>query len=274
MKSKIFNNSSNNLDIDDMIHNLLGFAQKRFGFKRPPVIHLDSDQNNASLPLGKTGYYSPNTFEIHIFVDGRHPKDILRSLAHELVHHTQNEQGSLASGGHTGQGYAQKNPHLRNMEKDAYKRGNMCFRDWEDGYKAKHPTIYNERRNKMSLKEWKNKELSNLLTEKWGFKMNLNEMGMGAGPMDPMGGMSGEEMYPAPAMSPEEQAIEDCIKEKEMQGMSPCESRPMCEEEMSMGQQEMPMEQPPAHIPFQEVKERDLEEKIYNKIMEMIRNSK
>ena len=59
-----------------------------------------------------------------------------------------------------------------------------------------------------------------------------------------------------------------------MQGMSPCESRPMCEEEMSMGQQEMPMEQPPAHIPFQEVKERDLEEKIYNKIMEMIRNSK
>jgi hypothetical protein len=49
----------------------------------------------------------------------------------------------------------------------------MCFRDWEDGYKQKQQ-VYNEwRTNKMSLKEWKNKELFGLLSEKWGFGKNL-----------------------------------------------------------------------------------------------------
>jgi hypothetical protein len=49
----------------------------------------------------------------------------------------------------------------------------MCFRDWEDGYKQKQQ-VYNEwRTNKMSLKEWKNKELFGLLSEKWGFGKNV-----------------------------------------------------------------------------------------------------
>ena len=177
MKFKIIDNSHSNLDLADLAQDLGSFAQKRFGFKRPPTIHFDSDRNNASKPLGKTAFYDPNNLEIHIFVDGRHPKDILRSMAHELVHHVQNEQGSLASNGYAGEGYAQKNPHLRDMEKDAYERGNMCFRDWEDQYKQKNPTIYTERRNKMSLKEWKNKELSQQLMNRWGFKMDLSNMG-------------------------------------------------------------------------------------------------
>jgi hypothetical protein len=32
----------------------------------------------------------------------------------------------------TDPGYAQKDSHMRNMEKEAYLQGNMCFRDWED----------------------------------------------------------------------------------------------------------------------------------------------
>tara|TARA_R110000824_G_scaffold178785_2_gene358655 strand:- start:443 stop:1255 length:813 start_codon:yes stop_codon:yes gene_type:complete len=268
MNYNVYNNSSMDLDFEDKIHDLLGFAQNRFGLKRVPEVHLDSNLDNASNHLGKTGYYNPETLEIHIFIDGRHAKDIMRSIAHEMVHHWQNEQGSLANSGYTGEGYAQKNPHLRKMEREAYEKGNMCFRDWEDSYKS---TNYRQRSDTMSLKEWKNKELSGLLSERWGFKMNLNEMGMGmgAGAMDPMGGMSGEEMYPEEPMSPEEMAIQDCIKEKEMQGMSPCEAGPACEEEMSMGQPEMPMEQPPEHIPFQESKR--LEEKIYKAILSALK---
>jgi hypothetical protein len=34
-------------------------------------------------------------------------------------------------------GYAQKDPHLRAMERQAYEKGNMLFRDWEDNYKRK-----------------------------------------------------------------------------------------------------------------------------------------
>jgi hypothetical protein len=159
---------------EELFHDLCGFAQKRFGFKKPPTLHLISDQENASKPLGKTAYYDPQGLAVTIYTDNRHTKDILRSLAHELVHHTQNENGMLNDSGYHGEGYAQKNKDLRQSEKEAYLKGNMCFRDWEDGLKQSKPTIYNEWRIKtMSTKKWKNNELMENLSEKFGFKMDL-----------------------------------------------------------------------------------------------------
>jgi hypothetical protein len=164
-------------ETEELFHDLGGFAQKRFGFKRPPTLHLVSDQENSTKPLGKTAYYDPQSSAVTIYTDNRHVKDILRSLAHELVHHTQNENGMLNDSGHHGAGYAQKNKNLRNSEKEAYLKGNMCFRDWEDGLKQSKPTIYNEWRNKnMSIKKWKNNELMENLSEKFGFKMNLKNL--------------------------------------------------------------------------------------------------
>ena len=160
---------------EELFHDLGGFAQKRLGFKKPPTVHLVSDQKNASKPLGKTAYYDPQGLSITIYTDNRHTKDILRSLAHELVHHMQNENGMLNDTGYHGSGYAQKNKDLRQSEKEAYLKGNTCFRDWEDGLKQSKPTIYNEWRiNNMSTKKWKNKELMENLSEKFGFKMDLS----------------------------------------------------------------------------------------------------
>lgn len=170
---KIINNSD--IKIDDEIHNLVDFTKERFGFKRPPTIYLNSDDQNAAKTLAKTGYYDPSTMEIHIYTTGRHPKDILRSIAHELVHHNQNENGDFDNAGYSGKGYAQKNPHLRKMELQA--NDPMLFRDWEDSLKENYPTIYNEGRTKtMSLKDWKNNELSKNLISKWGFKMDLTKL--------------------------------------------------------------------------------------------------
>ena len=175
--------NSSNFDLgnsEDLFHGLGQFAQKRFGFKKPPSLNLVSDQKNAERPLGKTAYYDPQSMSVTIYTDNRHTKDILRSLAHELVHHTQNENGMLNDSGYHGAGYAQKNKNLRKSEKEAYLKGNMCFRDWEDGLKQKKPTIYNERRIKnMSTKNWKNKELMENLSEKFGFKMNLKNLNEG-----------------------------------------------------------------------------------------------
>jgi hypothetical protein len=182
MKYKIINKGSP-IDYENEIHSLTNFAKERFGFEKPPSFVMQDDPGNASKLLGKTGYYDPNSMQIHVFTTGRHPKDILRSIAHELVHHMQHDKGELDHSGYVGQGYAQKNPHLRDMERQAYEMGNLCFRDWEDGLKQEQPTIYNERRNrKMSLKEWKNKELSQNLTEKWGFKMDLSKLNEGKPP--------------------------------------------------------------------------------------------
>ena len=178
MTCQINNNSDFDIsEIEDLIQDLFSFSRKRFGFKKPPILNLLSDESNTS-PLGKTAHYDPNNMTITIYVDGRHPKDIMRSFSHELVHHRQNENGMFDNvEGESGDGYAQFNPHLRKMEKEAYLQGNMCFRDWEDGYKSSNPNILNERRiYKMSTKDWKDKELNLLLNERWGFSMNLNKL--------------------------------------------------------------------------------------------------
>tara|TARA_Y100001937_G_scaffold91369_1_gene123676 strand:- start:1935 stop:2963 length:1029 start_codon:yes stop_codon:yes gene_type:complete len=178
MTCQIINNSNYDVkQIEELMQDLYSFSQKRFGFKKPVTLSLKSDSSNTS-PLGKTAHYDPSNMEIVIYVDGRHPKDIMRSFSHELVHHNQNECGMFDNDKlSTGQGYAQSDPHLRKMEKEAYLQGNMCFRDWEDGYKSSNPNIFNERRiYKMSTKDWKNKELNSLLNEKFGFSMNLDKL--------------------------------------------------------------------------------------------------
>tara|TARA_R110000824_G_scaffold78951_4_gene199002 strand:- start:5614 stop:6549 length:936 start_codon:yes stop_codon:yes gene_type:complete len=113
----------------------LPYAQERLGFDKPVGINLLSDPQNAKNPLGKTAYYDPNKMEVTVFVDKRHVKDILRSMSHELVHHTQNCRGEFEGGINAGEGYAQKDPHMRKMEEEAYLKGQMLLRDFEDNLK-------------------------------------------------------------------------------------------------------------------------------------------
>jgi hypothetical protein len=114
----------------------LPYAHKKLGFNKPVSVNLLSDPKNKKDPLGKTAYYDPNKMEITLFVDKRHVKDILRSMAHELVHHTQNCRGEFKSGANTGPGYAQEDGHMRKMEAEAYLEGSgFLFRDWEDSLK-------------------------------------------------------------------------------------------------------------------------------------------
>tara|TARA_R110000824_G_scaffold295737_1_gene484021 strand:- start:1387 stop:2181 length:795 start_codon:yes stop_codon:yes gene_type:complete len=126
----------------------LPFAQKKLGFDKPISVNLMSDPQNAKDPLGKTAYYEPEKMKITLFVDKRHVKDILRSMAHELVHHTQNCRGEFKNGIHAGEGYAQEDGHMREMEREAYEKGQLILRDWEDGRK-KSMTDQIQRENKV-----------------------------------------------------------------------------------------------------------------------------
>ena len=111
---------------------------------------FESDEENASKTLGRTAHYQPDNMTVTVYTDGRHPKDIMRSISHELVHHAQNCDGQFGSNRGMGEGYAQNDKHLRKMEEDAYLRGNMCFRDWEDNYKNNNPLT--EHREKLYQK--------------------------------------------------------------------------------------------------------------------------
>ena len=122
-------------DLKPLMGKLSLFAKQRMGFSHPPKLFLKNDAANSQKALGKTAHYDPQDQSVTLYITARHPKDILRSLAHELVHHTQNLRGDLDPHkmGNMGSNYAQDNEHMRNMEKEAYLHGNMCFRDWEDG---------------------------------------------------------------------------------------------------------------------------------------------
>ncbi len=139
-----------------LIGKLAFFAQQKMGFARPPKLFLKNDKSNAGMPLGKTAYYDPDQKSVTLFVSSRHPKDILRSFAHELVHHTQNLRGDLSAEkmGSMGANYAQENDHMRNMEMEAYLQGNMCFRDWEDSLSDEEAKKYKIAESKF-LKESK-----------------------------------------------------------------------------------------------------------------------
>jgi hypothetical protein len=117
------------------IRSFFPFAQKKMGFDRPPKLFLKQDGANAKNALGKTAQYNPADMSITLFTAERHPKDILRSFSHELVHHAQNCRGDFDGGTASEDGYAQTDPHLREMEREAYEQGNLCFRDWEDSIK-------------------------------------------------------------------------------------------------------------------------------------------
>jgi hypothetical protein len=182
MPCTINNNTSSDLSqLEDLTQKLVPFVQKQIGFNRPPTINFNDDEKNAANPLGKTAQYDPSNMEIIVFVTGRHTKDVLRSIAHELVHHGQNCRGDLDGNIQTELGYAQNNEHMRGMEREAYEVGNLSFRDWEDGIKQQLPlyeTIYRESLiggENMSTKDWKDQELNNLLMKKWGYDVPADE---------------------------------------------------------------------------------------------------
>ena len=176
--------------LQPVVRKFLPYAKEKMGFDDAPSIYLRTDPKNSESIFGKTAHYDPNERSVVLYVHNRHPKDVLRSLSHELVHHAQNCRGEFDRESMVGeQGYAQKDPHLRKMEEEAYKVGNLVFRDFEDMMKEK--TIYKEFLEKgetlnMSHEKWRNKELGTLLSESWGFGFNINGLteGMCSGKRD------------------------------------------------------------------------------------------
>ena len=148
VKENLSINNVSGADLAELIQNINKFypyAQEYLKFDRPASLNLVSDPNNAKDTFGKTAYYNPNNDEITIFVDKRHPKDMIRSFSHELVHHAQNCRGEFDKDFVAGENYIEENDHLNLMEREAYEKGNMCLRYYESYLKKEN--------KKMSLNE-------------------------------------------------------------------------------------------------------------------------
>ena len=87
-----------------------------------PEVKIKKDIAESSNFFGKTAYYDPTKKEVVLYVQGRHPKDVMRSFAHEMIHHKQNLEGRLGGVGTTN---TNEDSNLLELEKEAYLEGNI-----------------------------------------------------------------------------------------------------------------------------------------------------
>jgi len=125
-------NTIPSIDILEKIAELTNYMREK-GYNIDPVPSIsivDDDVENAGKFLGKTAYYDPINKSITLYTYGRHPKDIVRSFSHEMIHHIQNLEGRLGDVSTTN---TLEDDHVNDLEKEANLRGTMTFRNWTDG---------------------------------------------------------------------------------------------------------------------------------------------
>jgi len=136
VKEKINENKLYQPDIStikDNIYSLTKFIKKELELQSLPKIKfINNDEDNASKPLGKTAYYDPNNKCIVLYTLGRHPKDITRSFSHEMIHFKQDTEDRLNN---ISTQNINEDEYLAELEREAYEKGNMLFRSWENSIK-------------------------------------------------------------------------------------------------------------------------------------------
>ena len=117
-------------ELEPLIEELTNYMVKQgLNITPAPEVQYVEDEDNAKNTLGRTAYYDPNNKLIVLYITGRHPKDILRSFAHEMIHHCQNLEGRLEGINTTN---INEDDYLADIESEAYNNGNMIFRSWEN----------------------------------------------------------------------------------------------------------------------------------------------
>jgi hypothetical protein len=138
-------NTIPSIDILEKIAELTNYMREK-GYNIDPVPSIElvgDDVDNAEKFLGKTAYYDPINKSITLYTYGRHPKDIVRSYAHEMIHHIQNLEGRLGDVSTTN---TLEDDHINDLEKEANLKGTMTFRNWtdslqEDGQKTSNKNM-------------------------------------------------------------------------------------------------------------------------------------
>jgi len=117
-------------ELEPLIEELTNYmVEQGLNITPAPKVEFVEDEDNAKNTLGRTAYYDPNNKVIVLYVTNRHPKDILRSFAHEMIHHCQNLEGRLGGINTTN---INEDDYLADIESEAYNNGNMIFRAWEN----------------------------------------------------------------------------------------------------------------------------------------------
>jgi len=74
------------------IAKFIQFIKNELDIQKPFNVHLVTKRDDT---LKTYAYYNPQNFDVKVYVRRRGLADILRSIAHEFVHHKQNQDGRL-----------------------------------------------------------------------------------------------------------------------------------------------------------------------------------
>lgn len=79
-------------DFHDKLMSFIDFTCDHLGIEEKPSVHYKDDKGEGQPSFGG---YSPGNKKLMVYTKNRHPMDIFRTVAHELVHHKQNLDGRL-----------------------------------------------------------------------------------------------------------------------------------------------------------------------------------
>jgi hypothetical protein len=103
-------------------HEFCKFCCDHHGLEESPTLNLHDDPE-WTTQNGTFGHYTPSTNTINLSITGRHPMDIMRTLAHEITHAYQNSQSPLPpEAGETGSDW----------ENHANAEAGVIMRKWRD----------------------------------------------------------------------------------------------------------------------------------------------
>lgn len=106
-----------------LLKNFLIFCKKKLEINQMPVsIEILKSRGQEGVT---TGGYNPNTHEVIVYGGQRLLLDVFRTLAHELVHHKQNERGNLHE-------LLQEYPEdlYSPYENEAYEKSGNFIKEW------------------------------------------------------------------------------------------------------------------------------------------------
>ena len=83
--------------LEEVIPSLYNFIKQRVGFSDDisQIIFKTKPDPDDDPVFGKTAYYDPTEKSVTLYTSDRHPKDILRSFSHEMIHHDQRKPRDL-----------------------------------------------------------------------------------------------------------------------------------------------------------------------------------
>jgi hypothetical protein len=80
-------------DFTGHLNSFMDFCCDKLSIKDKPSLKFKEPTDQGEQP--SFAAYAPGAREVHVMSKNRHPMDIFRSVAHELVHHKQNEEGRI-----------------------------------------------------------------------------------------------------------------------------------------------------------------------------------